>query len=228
MLTGAALACGQDTQPLTGPESPPVLDAAATTALAFYQVSAGTAGSCGLTTDQRAYCWGINTGDGTNIERLTPVAIAPTLRFPCSMLWLLQRSMAMPETISGRVARILARCVGSDGLATFGLVAALSALGRVIATARSGQSRPRAVAGGACDALYPSPGDGRYAHHETTLRLMLVNDTVAMIVGRVYRVVVALSYCALLGIAAEHFRLMLGSDTVAVIVRESCPSLSLH
>lgn len=82
MLSGAVLGCGQDTQPLTGPESPPVLDAtAAATALVFYQVSAGSVMTCGVTTDQRAYCWGINTGDGTNIERLTPVAVAPALRF---------------------------------------------------------------------------------------------------------------------------------------------------
>jgi alpha-tubulin suppressor-like RCC1 family protein len=81
MLTGAALGCGQDTQPVTGPESPPVLDAVATTALVFYQVSAGNVMTCGVTTDQRAYCWGIFTGDGTNIQRLTPVAVAPTLRF---------------------------------------------------------------------------------------------------------------------------------------------------
>jgi alpha-tubulin suppressor-like RCC1 family protein len=59
--------------------------ATAATALTFYQVSAGYEHSCGVTSDQRAYCWGRNSegelGDGTTQGRLTPVAVAGSLRF---------------------------------------------------------------------------------------------------------------------------------------------------
>jgi alpha-tubulin suppressor-like RCC1 family protein len=60
--------------------------------LSFRQVSAGGFHSCGLTSDNRAYCWGHNEpstyadgsgelGDGTTISRLTPVAVFGGLHF---------------------------------------------------------------------------------------------------------------------------------------------------
>ena len=53
--------------------------------LRFRQVSAGWGHSCGVTTDDRAYCWGLNTdgalGDGTNASTRRPVAVAGGLRF---------------------------------------------------------------------------------------------------------------------------------------------------
>jgi alpha-tubulin suppressor-like RCC1 family protein len=64
---------------------PPALATTATTALAFYQMSGGYHLTCGLTTDNRAYCWGWNVqgavGDGTTIFRYTPAAVAGGLRF---------------------------------------------------------------------------------------------------------------------------------------------------
>jgi alpha-tubulin suppressor-like RCC1 family protein len=84
-LLVAALGCREDTESPAGPEPVPALATTTTAALAFYQVSAGEDYTCGVTTDNRAYCWGHNTqgelGDGTTTGRLAPVAVAGGLRF---------------------------------------------------------------------------------------------------------------------------------------------------
>jgi alpha-tubulin suppressor-like RCC1 family protein len=53
--------------------------------LRFLQVSAGLDHTCGVTTDNRAYCWGTNgsgrLGDGTTTDRPSPVAVAGGLKF---------------------------------------------------------------------------------------------------------------------------------------------------
>lgn len=52
--------------------------------LRFAQISAGTDHTCGITTENRAYCWGANygtLGDGTYTGRSSPVAVAGTRRF---------------------------------------------------------------------------------------------------------------------------------------------------
>jgi alpha-tubulin suppressor-like RCC1 family protein len=51
--------------------------------LSFRQISAGYYHSCGVTTDNRAYCWGRggNLGDGTAMSRARPVPVAGGLRF---------------------------------------------------------------------------------------------------------------------------------------------------
>ena len=53
--------------------------------LHFRHVSAGGAHTCGVTTDERAYCWGYNgngeLGDGTTAAHLTPAAVAGGRRF---------------------------------------------------------------------------------------------------------------------------------------------------
>jgi alpha-tubulin suppressor-like RCC1 family protein len=80
----AALGCREDAESPTAPEPAPEL-ATTAAALAFYQVSAGGRHSCGVTTDNRAYCWGAafngQLGNGTTTWRLRPVAVAGTLRF---------------------------------------------------------------------------------------------------------------------------------------------------
>ncbi|HEY7612616.1 MAG TPA: hypothetical protein VH764_06470 [Gemmatimonadales bacterium] len=53
--------------------------------LRFSQISAGGDHTCGVTTDERAYCWGRNDsgqlGDGTTVSKLTPVPVAGNRRF---------------------------------------------------------------------------------------------------------------------------------------------------
>jgi alpha-tubulin suppressor-like RCC1 family protein len=48
--------------------------------LRFSQVSAGGFYTCGVSTDQAAYCWGNNfggpLGDGTTTDRNAPVPVA--------------------------------------------------------------------------------------------------------------------------------------------------------
>lgn len=80
----AAVGCREDAEAPSAPEATP-LAASATHTLAFYQVSAGGQHTCGITTDNRAYCWGENSGgqvgDGSTTDRLAPVAVAGTRRF---------------------------------------------------------------------------------------------------------------------------------------------------
>ena len=77
--------CDENSQAPTAPDTQPALDLNATAALAFRQVSAGHEHTCGVTPENRAYCWGRNDqgelGDGTTTDRLSPVAVAGGLRF---------------------------------------------------------------------------------------------------------------------------------------------------
>jgi alpha-tubulin suppressor-like RCC1 family protein len=83
-----AVGCRENTNPITEstpPDRQPAV--AAATALAFYQLSGGQDQyTCGVTPDNRAYCWGWNDhgqlGDGTTgTARLKPAPVATTLRF---------------------------------------------------------------------------------------------------------------------------------------------------
>lgn len=78
VLLVAVLDCREDAESPTAPGPGPVTSA--TQAPEFYQISAGGVQTCGVTTDNRAYCWGDNVlgalGDGTTANRLTPVAVA--------------------------------------------------------------------------------------------------------------------------------------------------------
>jgi alpha-tubulin suppressor-like RCC1 family protein len=88
-LAVGAFALTSCNENLTAPPSAtaePAL-ATATAALAFYQVSGGDSHTCGVTTDNRAYCWGDNLsgqlGDGTtnSAGRSRPAAVLGGLRF---------------------------------------------------------------------------------------------------------------------------------------------------
>lgn len=53
--------CREEAEPPTGPQSiPNTAISPAWTTLTFRQVSAGATHVCGVTTDNRAYCWGAN------------------------------------------------------------------------------------------------------------------------------------------------------------------------
>src|SRR6185312_2484732 len=80
----AALGC-RETESPTAPEAGPALATAPAPALSFRQVSGGAEHSCGVTIDDRVYCWGRNNvgqlGDGTTTPRLRPALVASGLRF---------------------------------------------------------------------------------------------------------------------------------------------------
>jgi alpha-tubulin suppressor-like RCC1 family protein len=85
---GTALgACDNPTSNIPEPEA--VMGEAGTASGAvaptFYQVSAGWSHSCGVSTDNLAYCWGSNgsgeLGDGTTDFKLKPVPVSGGLRF---------------------------------------------------------------------------------------------------------------------------------------------------
>jgi alpha-tubulin suppressor-like RCC1 family protein len=83
-LLAATLGC-RDVEPPTAPQAATAVVAAAIQPLTFRQISAGSGHTCGVTTDNRAYCWGWNEegqlGDGTTTDSRRPVAVAGNLRF---------------------------------------------------------------------------------------------------------------------------------------------------
>lgn len=105
------LGCQEDpASPSEVEPGPALATGAAAGALAFRQVSAGETHTCGIATDNRAYCWGSNShgqlGDGTSTLRQTPVAVAGTLRF--------RRLSAGSEHTCGVTTDNRAYCWGSN------------------------------------------------------------------------------------------------------------------
>jgi alpha-tubulin suppressor-like RCC1 family protein len=127
VILAAALGCREDAQAPTAPESEPTLATAATTpALSFRQISAGAYHACGVTTDDRAYCWGSNfsgeLGNGTNSGPETcfvqqhcstrPVAVAGGLRF--------SHVSAGSQFTCGITTEKRAYCWGTNGVGELG------------------------------------------------------------------------------------------------------------
>jgi len=84
-LAAAVAACGDDASSPTAPQGPSPSVAIAASALTFKQLAPGWYHTCGITTDGRAWCWGLNRdgelGDGTTTDRGTPTPVRTTLRF---------------------------------------------------------------------------------------------------------------------------------------------------
>jgi alpha-tubulin suppressor-like RCC1 family protein len=84
-LVLTVLGCQEDAQSPTAPDAGPALAKRPADGLLFRQVSAGFHHSCGVTSDNRAYCWGQNLfgqlGDGTTSDQPTPVAVGGGLEF---------------------------------------------------------------------------------------------------------------------------------------------------
>jgi alpha-tubulin suppressor-like RCC1 family protein len=84
ILIAILTACGEDA---TAPTSPDSLTPAATAVQApsFLELAAGWYHTCGIATDGRAWCWGLNRdgelGDGTTTDRSTPTRVKTTLVF---------------------------------------------------------------------------------------------------------------------------------------------------
>jgi alpha-tubulin suppressor-like RCC1 family protein len=76
--------CREDAESPTAPAVPSAL-ATSAAALSFRQISAGKWHTCGVATDDRAYCWGDNLngqlGDGTTTDRARPTPVAGSLKF---------------------------------------------------------------------------------------------------------------------------------------------------
>jgi alpha-tubulin suppressor-like RCC1 family protein len=112
----AVQGCGpEQTAPTVSEERPsPAVTAAA--ALSFFQLSGGWGRTCGVTTDNRAYCWGDNAegylGDGTITDRTAPVAVLGGLRF--------RQISAGAAATCGVTTDFHAYCWGSNSIGTLG------------------------------------------------------------------------------------------------------------
>ena len=78
--------CADDSRAPTGPEAPSAGAAAVAAPLVFRSVSAGDSHTCGVTRDNRAWCWGSNfngqLGDGTTAtDHVLPAPVAGGLSF---------------------------------------------------------------------------------------------------------------------------------------------------
>jgi alpha-tubulin suppressor-like RCC1 family protein len=84
-LAIASAGCGDTAQAPTAPAAEPAIAAAVTSPLSFKIVGTGDFSGCGVTTDNRAFCWGLNEdgqlGDGTRVSHSRPAEVKRGLRF---------------------------------------------------------------------------------------------------------------------------------------------------
>ena len=84
-LVALAMACREDAESPVGPTLEPAEIRATIVALTQRQVSVGAGHACGVTTDDRAYCWGNNSsgelGNATLQSSSSPVAVAGNNHF---------------------------------------------------------------------------------------------------------------------------------------------------
>jgi hypothetical protein len=87
VLSAGIVGCGEEAEsPTEATPLAPHTTVPASAVVEYWQVSAGGAHTCGVTTDRRTYCWGNNgagqLGDGTfGFSRLVPTLIAGGLQF---------------------------------------------------------------------------------------------------------------------------------------------------
>ena len=140
-IAAAAFGCSSDVPSPTEPDPAAEL-ATAAQVLSFRQVSAANHHSCGVTTDDRAYCWGDGgggglLGNGTMNSSRVPVAVSGGLRF-------LQVSAGMAHTC-GLTGDNRAYCWGHNGNGQLGDGTGTGDPGTISGSVRLA---PVAVAGG--------------------------------------------------------------------------------
>ncbi|HEY7613055.1 MAG TPA: hypothetical protein VH764_08665, partial [Gemmatimonadales bacterium] len=188
-LLAAALGCGDDAQPPSAPDldATPAVETAAQ--LSFRQISAGGGSSgdlhtCGVTTDDRAYCWGANLwgqlGVGSNSGpddcgnpcSKRPVAVQGGLRF--------RHVSAGDRFTCGITTDDRAYCWGrnvegqlGDGTETIRFRPVPVAGGRRFRQVRAGASHTCAITPADVAFCWGSGalGDGAIAQHSTPVRV---------------------------------------------------------
>jgi alpha-tubulin suppressor-like RCC1 family protein len=156
-LSCAMLAACNETATAPEPEASDIqANVSAAAALSFSAVSSGGAHTCGLTSDQRLYCWGWNyngqVGDGTNGNiRTRPVPVGGALRFR-------QVDLGTSHTCAITTGDLL-YCWGWNEFGQLGN--GTKSFGRSTPGPVSGNHRFRSVAGGSLHTCAISMADNR-------------------------------------------------------------------
>lgn len=175
-VVGLLVGCGEEAGSPTAPDTAPLLTTALATApLRFRQVSTGYGFTCGVTADDRAYCWGHNgsgqLGDGTTTPRSRPHAVTGGLRF--------RHVNAGTNHVCGVTTEDRAYCWGYGGTGQLGngstsdvrSTPSLVADGRRYRQVRAGSSHTCAVTVYDVAFCWGYNDDGQLGEGTTTMRL---------------------------------------------------------